>query len=109
MQVFRTCCLALRVQYEWAVKLLLLHLVGVPYLPTYIDDARSNTNQVLLKNLNCFYLESGGLPPVHNVSVYLASDTAYHSKKNWIFNNIAMTTQNIEICGLTSRTHLFIY
>jgi hypothetical protein len=23
-----------------------LHLVGVPYLPAYIDDARSNTNQV---------------------------------------------------------------
>jgi hypothetical protein len=28
-----------------SIKLLLLHLVGVPYLPTYIDDARSNTNQ----------------------------------------------------------------
>jgi hypothetical protein len=24
-----------------------LHLVGVPYLPTYIDDARSNTNQAV--------------------------------------------------------------
>jgi uncharacterized short protein YbdD (DUF466 family) len=24
----------------------LLHLVGVPYYFTYIDDARSNTNQV---------------------------------------------------------------
>jgi hypothetical protein len=26
-----------------------LHLVGVPYLPTYIDDARSNTNQILFR------------------------------------------------------------
>jgi hypothetical protein len=28
-----------------AIKLLLLHLVGVPYYFTYSDDARSNTNQ----------------------------------------------------------------
>jgi hypothetical protein len=39
-QVFRACCLAL---------LLLLHLVSVPYLPTYTDDARSNTNQVYVR------------------------------------------------------------
>jgi adenosine deaminase len=31
------------------MKLLLLHLVGVPYYFTYSDDARSNTNQVYMK------------------------------------------------------------
>jgi hypothetical protein len=35
--------------WSWrSIKLLLLHLVGVPYYFTYIDDARSNTNQVYL-------------------------------------------------------------
>jgi hypothetical protein len=35
--------------WSWrSIKLLLLHLVGVPYLPTYIDDARSNTNQLYI-------------------------------------------------------------
>jgi hypothetical protein len=32
--------------WSWrSLKLLLLHLVGVPYYFTYTDDARSNTNQ----------------------------------------------------------------
>jgi hypothetical protein len=32
--------------WSWrSIKLLLLHLVGVPYYFTYIDDARSHTNQ----------------------------------------------------------------
>jgi hypothetical protein len=35
MQVFRACCLAIRVQY----------------LPTYIDDARSNANQVQIYSI----------------------------------------------------------
>jgi hypothetical protein len=33
--------------WSWrSIKLLLLHLVGVPYYFTHIDDARSNTNQI---------------------------------------------------------------
>jgi hypothetical protein len=35
------------VSWSWrSIKLLLLHLVGVPYYFTYNDDARSHTNQV---------------------------------------------------------------
>jgi hypothetical protein len=35
--------------WSWrSIKLLLLHLVGVPYYFTYNDDARSHTNQVYL-------------------------------------------------------------
>jgi hypothetical protein len=36
------------VSWSWrSIKLLLLHLVGVPYYFTYNDDARSHTNQIL--------------------------------------------------------------
>jgi hypothetical protein len=53
--------------WSWrSIKLLLLHLVGVPYYITYIDDARSNTNQINLDVINvnrlvyrfqfCFFL-----------------------------------------------------
>jgi hypothetical protein len=65
-QGFRVCCWALRVRCEcgcftgvckwfarnmlsWSwrsIKLLLVHLVGFHIYFTYIDDARSNTNQV---------------------------------------------------------------
>jgi hypothetical protein len=99
MQVFRACCLALRVQYtvktsqscapeegqklarnmlgwSWrSIKLLLLHLVGVPYLPTYIDDARSNTNQ---ESICCFVTVDFGLQCV-NIKF---SDVVYRSAKN---------------------------
>jgi hypothetical protein len=34
------------IQLGRSIKLLLLHRVGVLYYFTYIDDARSNTNQV---------------------------------------------------------------
>jgi hypothetical protein len=45
--------------WSWrSIKLLLLHLVGVPYYFTYNDDARSNTNQVyktVLKTIWTFF------------------------------------------------------
>jgi hypothetical protein len=43
-----TVLLIFKISWSWrSIKLLLLHPVGVPYLPTYIDDAQSNTNQIL--------------------------------------------------------------
>jgi heme/copper-type cytochrome/quinol oxidase subunit 4 len=55
----------LRVRYEGSCpkhvelileinKLLLLHLVGFLYYFTYIDDARSNTNQIVYNLFNLF-------------------------------------------------------
>jgi hypothetical protein len=45
------------------MKLLLLHLVGVPYYFTYIDDARSHTNQGILRS--------------HNYGLYSVPETLY--------------------------------
>jgi hypothetical protein len=45
--------------WSWrSIKLLLLHLVGVPYYFTYNDDARSHTNQVYISVLNFLSLGS---------------------------------------------------
>jgi hypothetical protein len=49
--------------WSWrSIKPLLLHLVGVPYYFTYIDEARSNTNQVFFNNNNNMFLKEIHIP-----------------------------------------------
>jgi hypothetical protein len=49
--------------WSWrSIKLLLLHLVGVPYYFTCIDDARSNTNHVYITNVYKYGVQSSVYP-----------------------------------------------